>query len=68
MNIKDLRGSFSRHYADVSPALTGGFFVAWSSLMNQHDTLAWLIACGPFFSGTCIGICTVVAALLTRVK
>ena len=36
--------------------------------MNHHDVLAWLSATGPFFSGSCIGLCTIIAALLTRAR
>jgi hypothetical protein len=35
--------------------------------MSQHDILAWVAACGPIPSGLCIGLCTVVAALIKRV-
>ena len=36
--------------------------------MTQHDALLWIAALGPFFSGCCIGLCTIVAALLTRTR
>ena len=36
--------------------------------MSQHDALAWMAACGPYFSGVCIGACTIMAALLARVR
>ncbi len=34
--------------------------------MSKHEVLAWLAALGPFFSGACIGLCTILAALITR--
>ena len=36
--------------------------------MNNHDVLVWVAACGPIFSGICIGLCTIVAALLSRAR
>lgn len=36
--------------------------------MNKHEELAYLAAFGPFFSGACIGLCTILAALITRLR
>jgi hypothetical protein len=34
--------------------------------MSQHDTLAWMTACGPYVSGICIAVSNIAAALLAR--
>ena len=36
--------------------------------MSKHEIIAWFAALGPFFSGSFIGVCTIIAALITRVR
>lgn len=36
--------------------------------MTKQEELAYLAAFGPFFSGACIGLCTILAAIITRVR
>ena len=36
--------------------------------MSTHDMITWLAALGPFFSGSFIGVCTIIAALITKLR
>lgn len=36
--------------------------------MSKHEMIAWVSAFGPFYSGSCIGLCTLLAAFIMRVR